>query len=773
MRLVEPAGPGVKVDRTTAVMMLHDARYHQTKADASRLILDFLGQVDKRTLADVHRAENTATIFRYVIGMFGFVLVYVLWRTYRTLADTLGGTVDEVYKQIASIGTGDFSKPIQVKAGLENSVLGWLSETRDKLKSSVQERQQAEAAMRASEQHFRNVADFTHEWEYWTAPDGSLTWMSPSCERVTGYPVEDFQQDPGLISQICHPEDRDLLVDHVHEITGHQGLAPMDFRIRHRDGRQIWISHVCVPVWDSEGRPAGRRATNVEITERKQSELKLQESEQRFRTIFDRAIDGIVIFSIEGEIIDVNDAFASMHGRTREEMRGMHLSELDVAESAGLAPERMRRLLAGETLCVELEQLHQDGHVFLTEATGSLITLGELPVILSFHRDISGRKQAEEALQHERELKAAIVDSTDDAIITKLLDGTVTSWNQAAEKLLGYSAEEMVGQSVRTIIPSDHYAEEEEVLDRTRNGEQIKHYQTVRKAKDGHLVPISLTISPIRDKDGRIIGASKIARDITEIKEMEQAIQTLNRDLEHRVEIRTKQLEAAIQELGAFTYSVSHDLRAPLRHLTGFVELLNRQSNSGLDAKSRHYLEVISQSATKMGCLIDDLLSFSRMGRAEMMKDTVDLGRLTQEVREELSRDLPPGRGLHWRIGELPVVTGDQAMLRLVLVNLLSNAVKYSRHAEAPVIEVGAWLSEGREWTVCVRDNGAGFEMKYVDKLFGLFQRLHSSTEYEGTGVGLANVQRIIARHGGRTWAEGELNKGAAFYFTLPLQKEA
>ena len=443
------------------------------------------------------------------------------------------------------------------------------------------------------------------------------------------------------------------------------------------------------------------------------------------------------------------------------------------AAAAGLAPERMRRLLAGETLCVELEQLHQDGHVFLTEATGSLITLGELPVILSFHRDISGRKQAEEALQHERTLKAAIVDSTDDAIITKLLDGTVTSWNQAAEKLLGYSAEEMVGQSVRTIIPSDRYAEEEEVLDRTRNGEQIKHYQTVRKAKDGHLVPISLTISPIRDKDGRIIGASKIARDITEIKEMEQAIQTLNRDLEHRVEIRTKQLEAAIQELGAFTYSVSHDLRAPLRHLTGFVELLNRQSNSGLDAKSRHYLEVISQSATKMGCLIDDLLSFSRMGRAEMMKNTVDLGRLTQEVREELSRDLPPGRGLQWRIGELPVVTGDQAMLRLVLVNLLSNAVKYSRHAEAPVIEVGAWLSEGREWTVCVRDNGAGFEMKYVDKLFGLFQRLHSSTEYEGTGVGLANVQRIIARHGGRTWAEGELNKGAAFYFTLPLQKEA
>lgn len=234
------------------------------------------------------------------------------------------------------------------------------------------------------------------------------------------------------------------------------------------------------------------------------------------------------------------------------------------------------------------------------------------------------------------------------------------------------------------------------------------------------------------------------------------------------------QLEAANKELEAFSYSVSHDLRAPLRHMTGFVELLGKREMDGLDEKSRHYLKVVSDSAQKMGCLIDDLLSFSRMGRAEMMKQSVDLKRLAQEAIEELSRDLPAERAIQWRVGDLPVVTGDRAMLRQVFANLFSNAVKYSRHVETALIEVDARTSQDNNgWTVSVRDNGAGFDMKYVDKLFGLFQRLHAIEEYEGTGVGLANVRRIVARHGGRTWAEGELGRGAAIYFTLPCDKEA
>jgi PAS domain S-box-containing protein len=261
--------------------------------------------------------------------------------------------------------------------------------------------------------------------------------------------------------------------------------------------------------------------------------------------------------------------------------------------------------------------------------------------------------------------------------------------------------------------------------------------------------------------------ASRVSMVLARIKS-DMAITGLNKELSDK----SAELEATNKELEAFSYSVSHDLRAPLRHLTGFVALLEQKGTLGLDEQSKHYLQIISGSARKMGELIDDLLSFSRMGRGEMMKQRVDMMQLSQEVIAEVSKDIPPARTIDWRIGELPTVSGDRAMLRLVLVNLISNAVKYSSQIEAPVIKVDSLRPSEEGCTIFVRDNGVGFNMKYVDKLFGLFQRLHSSEEYEGTGVGLANVRRIIGRHGGRTWAEGELNKGATFYFTLPQDKE-
>jgi signal transduction histidine kinase len=239
------------------------------------------------------------------------------------------------------------------------------------------------------------------------------------------------------------------------------------------------------------------------------------------------------------------------------------------------------------------------------------------------------------------------------------------------------------------------------------------------------------------------------------------------RDLERQVAERTAQLEAANKELEAFAYSVSHDLRAPLRHIDGFLELLQKQMAGALDERSQHYMANITDAAKRMGVLIDDLLSFSQMGRSEMSKKSVNLGNLVQEIIQEFAPEMQ-NRSINWHIADLPTVTGDQAMLRVALVNLISNAFKFTRSRPQADIKIGSLPGQGAETIVFIRDNGVGFDMAYADKLFGVFQRLHRVDEFEGTGIGLANVRRIIQRHGGRVWAEGQVNQGATFYFSLP-----
>jgi light-regulated signal transduction histidine kinase (bacteriophytochrome)/HAMP domain-containing protein len=260
--------------------------------------------------------------------------------------------------------------------------------------------------------------------------------------------------------------------------------------------------------------------------------------------------------------------------------------------------------------------------------------------------------------------------------------------------------------------------------------------------------------------------AENLQRHEAQLREANEKISKLNADLEKRVIERTAQLEASNRELEAFSYSVSHDLRAPLRHLDGFAQILATEPNIQNDERAQRYLKMITQSAKKMGMLIDDLLSFSRMGRKTMVCQNVDFNALLREVIAEF-REEAQGREIEWSLADLPVVSGDAAMLRQVWANLISNALKYTRGRAPAKIEVG-YREESGEQIFFVRDNGAGFEMKYAEKLFGVFQRLHSEESFEGTGIGLANVRRIISRHSGRTWAEGQLDKGAIFYFSLP-----
>jgi PAS domain S-box-containing protein len=359
---------------------------------------------------------------------------------------------------------------------------------------------------------------------------------------------------------------------------------------------------------------------------------------------------------------------------------------------------------------------------------------------------------------------SAIVESSDDAIIGKDLTGRVVSWNAGAERMFGYDAAEMVGTSIERLLAPDRPDEERRILENAKRGE-TRIYETVRLRKDGSPVDLSLSVSPIRDGQGNIVGVSSIARDMSERKRAEEQILRLNAELEQRVHVRTAELMAANQELEAFTYSVAHDLRAPLRHIDAFTRILQEDYAGSFPPDAAQLLDTIRRGSENMSRLVNDLLNLAHVGRQEMKKERISLNLIIEEVIAEMGRETPV-REIEWRIARLPTIDGDPGLLKQVFANLLSNAVKYTRPRSKAVIDIGVRTVNGKR-SIFVRDNGVGFDMKYATKLFGVFQRLHRPEEFEGTGVGLAIVERVVKKHGGRVWAESETNQGATFYFTL------
>jgi PAS domain S-box-containing protein len=417
---------------------------------------------------------------------------------------------------------------------------------------------------------------------------------------------------------------------------------------------------------------------------------------------------------------------------------------------------------------IELVLRRASGAEFLADLAISRVPTEDPPRCTALVRDITERKKAEAALRESEERVRHLIEGVKDYAIYMLdPEGRVTTWNAGAERIKGYRADEILGQPfARFFTPEDvQRGVPDEALQRAKEKGQAA-YEGWRVRKDGSRFWAHGTITALRDAAGRLYGFSKVAQDITARKQAEEEIRTLNEQLEQRVRERTAQLEAANVELEAFSYSVSHDLRSPLRHISGYVEILQSEATGKLDESSRQHLQTVADSAANLGHLIDALLDFSRMGRTEMHEQLVSLAALVEEARHELRHDLKD-RDIEWRIAELPEAQGDPFLLRQVFLNLLSNAIKYTRTRHQAKIEIGATVTE-QEIVVFIRDNGVGFDMQYGDKLFGVFQRLHTAREFDGTGIGLANVRRIIHRHGGRTWAEGKVGSGATFYFSLP-----
>jgi PAS domain S-box-containing protein len=366
----------------------------------------------------------------------------------------------------------------------------------------------------------------------------------------------------------------------------------------------------------------------------------------------------------------------------------------------------------------------------------------------------------------ERTQQASLLDLTHDTIFVRDMGDTITYWNLGARELYGWTAPEAIGKNAHEFLQTDSPQPVEEIrreLLRTGRWEGELRKTTA----DGTHVMVASRWSLRRDAQGRPAVILETNNDITQRNRREQEIRMLNEELSKR----SIELQAINQELEAFAYSVSHDLRAPVRHIVGFTELLLKGAGPVLNERSRRHAAMILESAQRMGHLIDDLLDFSRIGRAETHKTMVSLRQLVQEALSEVTRETE-GRSIEWSIGALPLLYADRAMLRVALVNLISNAVKFTSTRATARIEIASTQQGSNQAVIFIRDNGVGFDMKYVGKLFGVFQRLHAPEEFEGTGIGLATVQRIVHRHGGQVWAEGAVGQGATFYLSLSKSQQ-
>jgi PAS domain S-box-containing protein len=460
--------------------------------------------------------------------------------------------------------------------------------------------------------------------------------------------------------------------------------------------------------------------------------------------------------------------FMTVAAKMEDKVRGFEVGGVDYITKPFQQEEVLARVTAHlrlRELTRQLEETNESLERRVEERTAALSQANQ-----ELQAEIAERKRAEAALLYSEERLRLTMEAANIGSWDWDLKNDTWSASPIYYTMLGY--EPHAGPAdrdewLKRVHPDDRALVAEKIHGvLARDFKEHRYEARLRHADGTYRWQYVHGFGIERDEKGRVTRMLGIRLDITEQKRAEEEIRRLNQELEQRVFKRTAQLETANKELEAFAYSVSHDLRAPLRHIDGFLELLQQRIDGTLDERSRHYMDTISSSAKYMGQLIDDLLAFSRMGRYELSKTQVDLGTLVHKVVQELEPETE-SRDVHWHIANLPTIEGDGAMLHLVLTNLIANALKFSRACVPAVIEIGCRADE-KETIFFIRDNGVGFDMAYVDKLFGVFQRLHPADEFEGTGIGLANVRRIINRHGGRTWAEGKTDHGATFYFSLP-----
>jgi PAS domain S-box-containing protein len=630
----------------------------------------------------------------------------------------------------------------------------------------ITERKLAEDALRESEDKFKYVFDHSVAGKSITFPSGEIHVNKAFCE-MTGYSSEELADTKW--QDISHPDDIKITENELQLlISGEKKSTRFIKRYIHKNGNIVWTDLGTALRRDENGKPLYFMTTTIDITERKLAEEALSESEERFSKSFRTSPISFMIANIEdGRIIEVNDAFTTISGYTREEALSSTTLNLKIWVNEQDRKNMIDSLSMGKPI------LHQEtllrskgGDISTVLLSAQLIKLGNRDCIISSIEDITKRKEAEAEVRIQSEILSHIAEAV---YLVRMEDGIIVYTNSRFEELFGYSQGEMIGKHVSIVnAPAEKSPDQtaaEIMNDLERNGYWAGEVLNIKK--DGTVFWSHAHVAIFdHSKFGKVLVS--VQEDITDRKNSEFQIKKLNEELEGRVIQRTELLEAANKELEAFSYSVSHDLRAPLRAVHGYSKILLEDYEDKLDDEGKRVCNIIASSATQMGGLIDDLLSFSRIGRNSMNPELLNMKTLVISIFADIAGEREKEK-IIFKIGKLHKAYGDANLIKIAWNNLITNAIKYSSKRTDSKIEIDS-IQDGEMITYCVKDNGVGFDMQYKHKLFGVFQRLHSESEFEGNGVGLAIVQRIISKHGGKVWAEGEVGKGATFYFSLPVE---
>ena len=662
------------------------------------------------------------------------------------------------------------------------------------------ERQKAVEALHAAYLYSRTLIETSLDPLVTISSDGKVMDVNKATEEITGVPRE----------QIIGNDFSDYFTEPAKARRGYErvfskgSVKDYPLAIRHISGRVTKVLYNAATYKNEKGEVQGvfaaardvtklsrteeklRKARislesrvkkrteslQAEVSERRRTEEALLLSEQNYRLLHDTMLQGVVYQNTEGKVISMNPAAVRILGKSPEEFTG-HTSESDAEHRAflsngsvlsGLDHPSMVALRTGQELrdvVMSVYNPQEKVYRWLNVRAKPLFRPGEdkpYQVYIIFD-DITERRLEEKRLEGSERMYRAIGESIDYGVWVCAPDGRNIYASESFLRLVGQTQEECSNFGWGDVLhPDDAAGTIAAWKDCVRTGcmwDMEHRYRGV----DGEWHPILARGLPVRDEQGEVVYWAGINLDISKLKQAEMNLKE-----------RTLQLEYANKELDSFSYSVSHDLRSPLRAIEGYSRMILDQAGEGFNEKTRSLFNVILVNTQRMGQLIEDLLSLSRMGKGTLSPAKVNVEVLARDAWRELNAGKPDSP-VDLKIDPLPPVLGDRSLIRQVLVNLLSNAIKFTRARQTPVIEVGGY-NTGKESVCYVRDNGVGFDMKYYEKLFGVFQRLHSAREYEGAGVGLAIVERIVHRHGGRVWAESEPDKGATFYFSLPAQEK-